>query len=637
MSSPRHDVRSEIEALRRELSEKTEKIKTYECERTGMDAEIDEIRVELKSTMDAVQQDKSMYKKEFEKMMENESNLRSELESRRREISEQLLEIDTLKRKLAEVNLELETARSECRKLEGDSATKDEEINKLKNSTESLLMTIETLKRNHLEEVEEMQNKLNFEHNRVESVLDELKILEVKKVEIEEEFLSLKEDYNEKLNSQEATVANLKLEVEELNRKNKELTENYERLELQMDVTLTEADKLSEGLTNELDTVKNENGKLMKDYLDLKNDLDNCIVRISEKAEAAMQTSVETNDFNCQTEGSPRRAEVSEEMNAFQASLDKLRMEMNAWEQRMDEKEPDREEILSYAALVRTLISRVLENLDDHFYELQTYRKKAMECSVDDLTDKVQKELLLSAKLDSKLLSKLQTEKSGDLEECESTLVQEHEGDSDPSKKKENLVNVAVSMYELETNLQEMEVQNREFKSQIEALNWEKNEEKKRAEQLQGLVRMLEESLAKERMMLAEEKGRCEEDAKIMEVLRMNFELFVEKVDELERALHSERQHRLALEKMLKGPEGNQDGANASELQCQLEIERQKCAALSANVEKEKRKNQALRIQLEQEKLERVTEKDLKKLLNKDLALLQEQKTNLESKVRKKR
>ncbi|KAL0275248.1 UNVERIFIED_CONTAM: hypothetical protein PYX00_003164 [Menopon gallinae] len=632
MSSPKHDVKTEIETLRRELSEKTEKIRMYECERTGMDAEIDEIRVELKSTMDAVEHDKSLYKQEFEKMLENESKLRSELESRRREISERLLEIDTLKRKLAEVNLELETAKSEYQKLEGESAAKDDEINKLHKNAESLLMTMETLKRNHLEEVEELQSKLNFEHNRVESVLEELKILEVKKIEIEEEFLSLKEDYNEKLNSQETTVANLRIEVEELNRKNKELMENYEKLEAQMDVTLTEADKLSKDLTDELDTVKNENGKLRKDYLSLKNDLDSCIVKISEKVEGEAQTSVETGEKDCQTE-TAGRMEVNEEVNAFQSSLDKLRTEMNSWEQRMDEKELEREELLSYAALVRTLISCILDNLDDHFYELQTYRKKVMECSVDDLTDKVQKELLLSAKLDNKLLSKLQTEKSEELEDGESTLIQDADGDSSLSRKKQNLANVTVKLYELETNLQDMELRNKEFEEQIAVLKREKVEEKKRADGLQGLVRLLEEGLAKERLMLAEEKGRCEEDAKIMEVMRMNFELFVEKVDELERALQSERQHRLALEKMLKSPGGNQDVANASELLSQLEVERQKCATLTANMEKERKKNQELRIQLEQEKLERVTEKDLQKLLNKDLALLQEQKANLESQL----
>lgn len=559
--------------------------------------------------------------KDFEKML-IESKMQSQIDSKQTEISELKLEIDILKRQLVEMSQELDNSKSQTKEIQQELETRDEDIRKLKNNETNLIMTIESLKSNHMEEIEEFQNKLSFERKKVEKVYEDIRALEVKKIEIEEAFLSLKEDYGEKLNGEQKMVKILMEKIKDLEFKNCNAERKFTNMKEETDAILKESNEAMKLLNKELSDLKKKNEAL----------------KMLSKNFSDAQVQVNDNDTikifqNNQVIGMPK---LEGESILLKQNFEMLKSELDKMTDTVTEVEFNRKEAFSYLNGVKNLLSTIFSNIDELITELETHRKKVMESSVDELAVKVQKELILSAKLDNELLSSIEAKgftSENQVGETIQVINEQGGGDSiylTPKQGNSKINHENESVSKIITMYQEAT-------KTITALENERDELLNKVQDHQNIIKFLEENLLAEKERIVAEKERCKEDAKIMELLRINLEKGLLDIKLKDKDLRKEKQLRIMLEREVEACKKQMVNVSESrkivDLNSRLDSQEEKLASLNRNLDSEKLKNQELRLLLEQNKIERISEKEAQRLLESDFNLLREQNENLKDEV----
>ena len=552
--------------------------------------------------------------KEVKLLFLEESKLHREINLKNEEISKLKNEISSMENKCDDLQSQLVTSQNQIKKINEDLDLSANEIRDLKTKESKLIETLECIKKENLQKMEDLQNKLSFENAKVKKVYEEIKELEFKKIEIEEAFFNLKDDYCEKLNEEQKTVKTLMEKVRNLESKNCD-TEN------------------------KLIFVKNELKNLTKDseanikvlnkqVSDLKKE--NEMLKSVKKTVANAEVQVNSNCSNLVYDSNLSKTlpKTFAGINFLNDNIKLLKQEFDKMSKSVSEMDRG-EESVKYNE-IKILFSSIIDNINELIEEFNAHTKKIMESSVDDLAIKVKKELLLSAKLDHDLLTSFQNNDfaaAKNLGDEVSGVLPEYGGGDFPRVQSCPDKSGGLS--------QELIVEKENEK--IMKLEKEKKELLEKIHDHQKIIKFLEESLLAEKERILAEKERCKEDANIMELLRKNLEKGLRDIKAKEKDVKKERQLRMALEKELEALK--KDAANVADnnkianLKILVKSHEDKLEMLSKSLENEKIKNQELRILLEQKKLEKISEKEAYKLLESDYNLLQDQKANISSEV----
>lgn len=547
------------------------------------------------------------------------SSVQSRAKSREKEDSEIKKKVKDLEEELSVVNQEVAVLKLETSRLEKECAKKEAENMDLLENEKTFIEAMESLKTHHASEVEELQRKMSFERKKVEKVYEEIKSLEVKKIEIEEAFLSLKEDYNDKLDAEHKLVENYREKIKDVEFKNEELKKEINIMREKVEV-------ISEELKEKNEIVKTEQ---------LNKNNTPSVSRSKRFVEAEVQVQSQWCELcknNLVLETPMRRKQAYILIDSF----DYIKTEFNKIINLLSDTNFNQNEVCFSLIRIKTFLSSILNKINDVSHEGENQTEKVTECSVDDLTIKVQRELLISAKLDNELLSSL--EGKACLARKEDSVLNsgfiEIGGDDGihviprkfPSMKVEEKENFsqALAMYK-ETTKKIMDLEN------------DKDDLEDKIKSQEKVIKVLQKDLLKEKKMMMEERERCKEDAKIMELLRLKLEKGLEDLKSKDKDLKTEKERRISLERELemvkKEKRSTSESKKVVELNRLLKFQEEKISSLNNLLEKEVKRRQDLRLLLEENKIKRQSEKQTHKLVEGDLVLSRDQKQNLMTEV----